>query len=82
MSIKNDGDLLLTKARSVINMCMFVIFSAFVSFIVHFHPVSPFHYTQMEILCFLYLLERSRSCEIFSVISSEIAAATCVFEVC
>jgi len=42
MSIKIDGDLLLTKACSVINMCMFVIFSVLMSvFIVHFHPLFP-----------------------------------------
>lgn len=79
MSIKNDGDLLLTKARPVINMCMFVVFSAFVSFHCTFSSsVSPFTTARgYTVFSVSFREERSHSGEIFSMISSpEIAAAS------
>lgn len=85
MSIKNDGDLLLTKARSVINMCMFVIFSVYVSFYCTFSSsVSPCHYRQM-IYSVFHIFERGAiSVKLFHfrlLKLQQLHWATCVFKV-
>lgn len=61
MSIKNGGDLLLTKARLVINVHVCYFFCVYVSFYCTFSSsVSPFHYRKIrEKECFPYLSEGS-----------------------